>query len=192
MKRTALLGCLVLNACAGNQDTRTLASSTGLYVGSLNEGTNAFVEDQNALNAENAAHLDRLVSYGHHDLADIARQRIAWTVAGEHDRLAALDAASSVREDAILSQLQPATTQPAKVAPLSGTNYETAMKRLAELSAKPRPLDLLKSAAAYFGEVKKNYDKLADDAAAARKATPEKTNDADAAASVATTSSTGK
>ena len=183
---TAML--LALSGCASTQSSRTLATSTGLYVGSLNEGTAAFVEDQNVLNAANAAHLDRLAAYERPDRVNITRQRLSWTVTGERDKLAALDSATSVSSDAILAQMAPTVSDPLRVANTTGTNYDAALKRLGELSRKPKPLDLFKGALAYLGKVKESYDKLADDAAKAAEASTTNTTAADTAAAPSTAS----
>lgn len=179
---------LPLSGCVSTQASRTLASSTGLYVGSLNEGTAAFVADQNALNAANATHLDRLAAYERLDRVNITRQRLSWTVTGQRDKLAALDSATSVSSDAILAQMTPTVSDPLRVANTTGANYDAALKRLGELSQKPKSLDLFKGALAYLGKVKESYDKLTDEAAKAAEASTSNTAAADTAAAPSTAS----
>ncbi len=130
--------------CASNKEYRALASSTGVYVENLKQGTNEFIAQQNALNAENASRLDRLA--GERESAALAArgQAIAWTHAKDAPALATYQAATALPAEAIVAQMSGAATRaPALEDAGAADAYGKASEALAKLAAKPSDMDAL-------------------------------------------------
>ena len=155
----------LLAGCASNKEYRALASSTGVYVENLRQGTNEFIAQQSALNAENASRLDRLA--GEREGAALAArgQAIAWTHAKDAPALATYQAATALPADAILAQMSGAATR-APVLEDAGAaeGYGKASEALAKLAAKPSDMNALLGLLAYADAVNSAYSDLKDEA----------------------------
>lgn len=167
MRTINILACSLplLAGCASTGEYRTLASSTGVYVENLKLGTNEFIAQQNALNAENANRLDRLA--GHRESAAVSArgQAIAWTHAKGAPTLAAYQAATTLSAETIVAQMSSAATRaPALEDAGAADAYGKASEALATLATKPSRLDAFLGLLAYADAVNTAYSDLKDEA----------------------------
>lgn len=155
----------LLAGCASNKEYRALASSTGVYVENLKQGTNEFIAQQNALNAENASRLDRLAGERESAALTARGQAIAWTHAKDAPALAAYQAATTLPAETIVAQMGSAATRaPALEDAGAGDAYDKASEALAKLAAKPSDIDTLLGLLAYADAVNTAYSDLKDEA----------------------------
>ena len=166
-----LLVSLPLCACASTPAVRTLATNTGTFVQSLNDGTAHFVQSQNWLNTENEARLVRLDGYGMQRRARVRQQRLAWTDMGSQSQLATHDLATGVAATEIVAGMTVVERQATRIENGSGDGYRAALTALADVSAPPRPLTAYAELFEFAQQVQQSYNKLRDDAAAAASAT---------------------
>lgn len=171
MKQSTLAWIIPLAAatggCASTPEVRTLSDKTGTYVTSLREGTAEFVADQNRLNAQNEAHLQRLEAKAALTAAQVARQRLAWTKGDRRGALETQELASSVSAADVVAELKPRTVQPATVSFAGGKGYSDAAEALTGVSAKPSTLAILRGLASYASQVRTSYEDLRKEASEA-------------------------
>jgi hypothetical protein len=164
---TLLLPALSLCACASTPAVRTLASNTGVFVQSLNDGTAEFVDSQNWLNARNENRLARLDSYGERDRAQVRQQRLTWTDMGSRSRVATHDLATGVPANEIVAGMTVIERQPTRIENGTSAGYRTALTTLADVSTAPEPLSLFRELFEYAQQIQESYDTLREAAATA-------------------------
>lgn len=164
-----LLFCLlpaanVLAGCASTPRVRDLASTTGVYVQSLDSGTNDFIAAQNRLNASNQARLQLLDQRSEGFRTETRQQRFAWIDAGDRLRLSSLDSVTTRTPEAIVADLHAKPLQPASVRSAAGDAYGATAEALAKVATKPKPLLVLGEFVQFARAVNEGYDKLKKDA----------------------------
>ena len=162
-----LLASLPLCACASTPAVRSLASNTGVFVQSLNDGTSDFVDAQNRLNAQNEARLVRFDGYGARSRTQVRQQRLVWTDMGSRSRLATRDLATGISATNILADMTVVDRQPTQVENRTTAGYRATLAALAEASTTPRPSSMIGELLGFAQQVQESYDKLREDAAAA-------------------------
>jgi hypothetical protein len=151
--RMSFLSLALLAAgCASTPEVRNLAARTGVFVTSMERGTDDFMAAQNRLNAENEQHLRTLAARGDALKARAAQQRIASTRAGATTLLESRSAATSVTGADIIAQVHPREIQPAAIS-FESDGYGKAASGLVEIGRKPGAMALLRSLAAFGGTV---------------------------------------
>ena len=162
---------LLASGCASTPEVRGLADKTGLFVTSVNAGTAEFIESQNRLNQANAARLDRLVLTASPDRSNVRQHRLAWTDAGQSDRLALLESATARDADDIVAGLTVKRTSAARVAGGAAEGYAKSLKSLAETAAKPKASAALRELLAFGQDVYTKYGELKKEAQDAAEST---------------------
>lgn len=160
-----LLFCLlpaasVLAGCASTPRVRDLASSTGVYVQSLDSGTNDFVAAQNRLNASNQVRLQLLDQRSEGFRTETRQQRFAWIDAGDRQRLSSLDSVTTRTPEAIVADLRAKPLQSASVRATASEGYNATAEALAKVATKPKPLLVLGEFVQFAQAVNESYDKL--------------------------------
>lgn len=190
MRAILLVGALaLLGGCASTTTVRGLADKTGTFVSSLSAGTSDFLENQNRLNAENAQRLDKMVTDGSADRANVRQQRLAWVDSGDTARIATYDAATARLAEDIIAGMDVKAMAPLTVSATALVGYSATQKALADVAAKPKPGVALRELITFGSDVASTYGDLKDKATKAAEAsqTAATTADANAATSAATT-----
>jgi peptide subunit release factor 1 (eRF1) len=179
----------LLTGCASTPAVRELANNTGRFVGSLSGGTSDFLENQNRLNALNAARLDTMAADGNADRANVRQQRLAWVDSSDRVRIATADLATSRSADEILASLETRATTPLRVDATALAGYAATQKALAEVAARPKTAVILRELVTFGTEVHQGFNDLVDKAKKAQgeAATNTATADATTTTSAATT-----
>lgn len=153
-----------LSGCASTPEVRTLADQTGVFVTSLSEGTGEFVAAQNRLNSENEEHLQVLGAHAAAARSQVARQRLAWTGAGEATLISTQDAATRPTAEEVVARLSRRDLEPTRIAGEAEEGYAKAAKALAEVGAKPKLEAVLLGLVDYAADVRTSYESLHEEA----------------------------
>lgn len=151
---------VLLAGCASTPAVRSLASGTGQYVQSLQDGTSDVIAAQNRLNRLNEQRLTSLELASERARTGVRQQQLVWSADGSAGALAAYARATAPSAEMIVSGLRISAVSPAQVGMPAAAGYQKTIKALAEVRTKPKSFDTLMELLVFGQAVKAKYDEL--------------------------------